>query len=140
KAILYFPSFNYSYENLDHLHQLLQHQNTVNSLSDGGAHCGYICDVSMPTFMLSYWARDRKRGPQLPLEWVVKRQTSDTAKGHGRHGRGVLAEGMKADVNIVDPNTLKIHSPEMVFDLPAGGRRRVRRADGYIATLVNGEP
>ncbi|MCC2597104.1 amidohydrolase family protein [Pusillimonas sp. MFBS29] len=140
KAILYFPSFNYSYENLDHLHQLLQHDNTVNSLSDGGAHCGYICDVSMPTFMLSYWTRDRKRGPQLPLEWVVKRQTSDTAKVYGLHDRGLLTEGMKADINIIDPDILRIHSPEMVFDLPAGGRRLVQRADGYIATIVNGQP
>jgi len=140
KAILYFPSFNYSYENLDHLHQLLQHENTVNSLSDGGAHCGYICDVSMPTFMLSYWTRDRKRGRQLPLEWVVKRQTADTARVYGLHDRGVLAEGRKADINIIDPAALKLYGPEMAYDLPAGGRRLVQRADGYVATLVNGVP
>jgi N-acyl-D-aspartate/D-glutamate deacylase len=139
-AILYYPSFNYSYEHLDHLHQLLQHQNTVNSLSDGGAHCGYICDVSMPTFMLSYWTRDRQRGPRLPLEWVVRRQTSDTARVYGLHDRGLLAPGRKADVNIIDPVGLRLYSPEMVHDLPAGGRRLVQRADGYVATLVNGQP
>lgn len=140
KAILYYPSFNYSYENLDHLHELLQHQNTVNSLSDGGAHCGYICDVSMPTFMLSYWTRDRVRGPQLSPEWVVKRQTFDTAKVYGLNDRGLLKEGYKADVNIIDPASLKLHCPEMIFDLPAGGRRLVQRADGYVATIVNGVP
>lgn len=139
-AILYYPSFNYSYENLDHLHELMQHENTVNSLSDGGAHCGYICDVSMPTFMLSYWTRDRTRGPHLPLEWIVKRQTADTASVYGLSDRGMLKAGLKADINIIDPKALKLHTPEMVFDLPAGGRRLVQRADGYIATIVNGEP
>ncbi|MVW77727.1 N-acyl-D-amino-acid deacylase family protein [Bordetella sp. 02P26C-1] len=140
KAILYYPSFNYSYESLDHLHQLMQHPNTVNSLSDGGAHCGYICDVSMPTFMLSFWTRDRKRGPLLSLEHVVKRQTLDTAKVYGLHDRGLLREGYKADINIVDPAAVTVHCPEMVFDLPAGGRRLIQRADGYVATLVNGMP
>lgn len=140
KAILYFPSFNYSYENLDHLHELLQHDNTVNSLSDGGAHCGYICDVSMPSFMLSYWTRDRKRGAQLPLEWVVKRQTADTARVYGLHDRGLLVAGRKADINIIDPGALRLHGPEMVYDLPAGGRRLVQKADGYVATIVNGMP
>ena len=140
KAILYYPSFNYSYENLDHLHELMQHANTVNSLSDGGAHCGYICDVSLPSFMLSFWTRDRKRGPLLPLEHVVKRQTLDTASIYGLHDRGLLRAGYKADVNIIDPKAIRIHCPEMVFDLPAGGRRLVQRADGYLATLVNGLP
>jgi len=140
KAILYYPSFNYSYENLDHLHELMQHANTVNSLSDGGAHCGYICDVSMPSFMLSFWTRDRKRGPLLPLEHIVKRQTLDTAAIYGLHDRGLLRAGYKADVNIIDPNAIKVHCPEMVFDLPAGGRRLVQRADGYLATVVNGLP
>ncbi|GAB2908590.1 D-aminoacylase [Paralcaligenes sp. KSB-10] len=140
EAILYYPSFNYSYGHLDHLHQLLQHDNTVNSLSDGGAHCGYICDVSMPTFMLSYWTRDRTRGPQLPLEFVVKRQTADTARVYGLHDRGLLQPGYKADINVIDPRALKLHGPEMRFDLPGGGRRLVQRADGYVATIVNGEP
>ncbi len=140
QAILYYPSFNYSYENLDHLHQLMQHPNTVNSLSDGGAHCGYICDVSMPTFMLSHWTRDRRRGPLLDLEHVVKRQTRDTASVYGLQDRGLLRPGYKADVNIIDPAAVRVHCPEMVFDLPGGGRRLIQRADGYVATLVNGVP
>lgn len=140
QAILYYPSFNYSYENLDHLHQLMQHGNTVNSLSDGGAHCGYICDVSLPTFMLTHWTRDRRRGPLLPLEHVVRRQTHDTAMVYGLADRGMLRAGYKADVNIIDPEALRVHCPEMVFDLPGGGRRLVQRADGYLATLVNGVP
>ncbi|MDM9559650.1 N-acyl-D-amino-acid deacylase family protein [Bordetella petrii] len=140
KAILYYPSFNYSYENLDHLHELMQHPNTVNSLSDGGAHCGYICDVSMPSFMLSFWTRDRKRGPRLGLEHVVKRQTADTARVYGLHDRGILRPGYKADINVIDPQAIRVHCPEMVFDLPAGGRRLVQRADGYVATLVAGTP
>lgn len=140
QAILYYPSFNYSYENLDHLHQLMQHPNTVNSLSDGGAHCGYICDVSMPTFMLTHWTRDRSRGPLLALEHIVQRQTHDTARVYGLQDRGLLQAGYKADINIIDPQALKVHCPEMVFDLPGGGRRLVQRADGYIATLVNGIP
>ncbi len=140
KAILYYPSFNYSNENLDHLHELMQHPNTVNSLSDGGAHCGYICDVSLPSFMLSFWARDRKRGPLLALEHLVKRQTLDTARLYGLHDRGLLRTGYKADVNIIDPKAIRLHCPEMVFDLPSGGRRLVQRADGYLATLVNGLP
>ncbi|TEA79054.1 N-acyl-D-amino-acid deacylase family protein [Allopusillimonas ginsengisoli] len=140
KAFLYYPSFNYAYGHLNHVHEMLQHDNTVNSLSDGGAHCGYICDVSLPTFMLSYWTRDRKRGDTLPLERVVKRQTADTARVYGLHDRGTLMPGFKADINVIDPAMLKLHGPEMVFDLPAGGRRLVQRADGYVATLVNGEP
>lgn len=138
--ILYYPSFNYSYENLDHLYELLQHSNTVNSLADGGAHCGYICDVSMPTFMLTHWVRGRSRGPQLPLEWIVRRQTLDTAQLYGLQDRGVIKPGYKADVNIIDPQALTLYSPEMVFDLPAGGRRLIQRADGYVATIVAGKP
>ncbi|NYT82189.1 amidohydrolase family protein [Alcaligenaceae bacterium] len=140
KAFLYYPSFNYSYGHLDHVHEMLQHDSTVNSLSDGGAHCGYICDISLPTFMISYWTRDRERGHKLPLERVIKRQTSDTARVYGLHDRGMLKPGLKADINVIDPKALRLHGPEMVFDLPAGGRRLVQRADGYVATLVNGEP
>jgi N-acyl-D-aspartate/D-glutamate deacylase len=140
KAILYYPSFNYSYGDLDHLRAMLQHPGTVNSLADGGAHCGYICDVSMPTFMLTHWTRERTRGELLPLEAVVKRQTQDTARVYGLHDRGTLKAGMKADINIIDYDRLRLYAPEMVFDLPAGGRRLVQRADGYVATLVAGQP
>ena len=140
KAILYYPSFNYSYGTLSHLHEMLQHPATVNSLSDGGAHCGYICDVSMPTFMLTHWARERSRGPRLALEAMVKRQSADTARLYGMTDRGTLLPGMKADVNVIDYARLRLHAPRMAFDLPAGGRRLVQEADGYVATMVAGVP
>lgn len=140
KGLLYFPVFNYSYGDLSQIHTELQHPRTLMSLADGGAHVGYVCDVSMPTFMLTHWARDRSRGPKLPLELLVKKQTRDTAQVYGLHDRGLLAPGMKADVNIIDFARLQLDLPHFVFDLPAGGRRLTQSAQGYIATLVNGEP
>lgn len=139
KGLLYFPVFNYSDGNLSLIHTELQHPRTMMSLADGGAHVGYVCDVSMPTFMLTHWARDRTRGPTLPLELLVKKQTRDTAQVYGLHDRGLLAPGMKADVNIIDFDRLRLDLPHFVFDLPAGGRRLTQSASGYIATLVNGE-
>jgi N-acyl-D-aspartate/D-glutamate deacylase len=109
------------------------------SLADGGAHCGYICDVSMPTYMLTHWARDRKRGPILPLELMVQRQTRDTARIYGMHDRGVLKPGALADINIIDFDKLRIPPPFVAFDLPAGGRRLVQTAQGYIGTMKSGE-
>jgi N-acyl-D-aspartate/D-glutamate deacylase len=139
-AMLYYPSFNYSYGNLDHLHEWLQSDVTVNSLSDGGAHCNYICDVSMPTFMLTHWSRSRTRGDKFSVEAMVKRQTHDTARIYGMNDRGTLQVGKKADINIIDYDKLRLYAPEMVYDLPAGGRRLTQRCDGYIATLVAGQP
>jgi len=139
EAIVYFPSFNYAYGHLDHLHIQLQHPRTMMSLADGGAHCGYICDVSMPTFMLTHWARDRTRGPRLPLELMVRRQTADTAAVYGLADRGRIAPGLKADLNIIDFDRLRLRPPTIEFDLPAGGRRLVQTADGYVATMVAGE-
>jgi len=110
----------------------------VLSLSDGGAHCGVICDASFPTYMLTHWVRDRTRGPTLPLETVVSMQTRETARLYGLNDRGVLAPGMKADINVIDFDRLEIQAPEMVFDLPADGRRMIQRATGYIATIVSG--
>ncbi|MCS6763275.1 MAG: amidohydrolase family protein [Candidatus Protistobacter heckmanni] len=140
KAILYYPNFNYSYGHLDHLHEMLQHPGTVNSLSDGGAHCGYICEVSMPTFMLSHWTRDRTRGAKLRLKDVVKRQTLDTARVYGLQDRGALKPGMKADLNVIDYDRLRLYAPEMVFDLPVGGHHLIQHADGSLATVVAGKP
>ena len=109
-------------------------------LSDAGAHCGAICDGGMPTFMLSHWARDRSRGNKtLPLAHMVKRQTKDTAEAFGLLDRGVLAPGYRADVNLIDFNRLDLRKPEVAHDLPAGGRRLIQRADGYVATLAAGE-
>jgi N-acyl-D-amino-acid deacylase len=139
KGIIYFPSFNYAYNDLSQLHTQLQHPKTMMSLADGGAHCGYICDVSMPTYMLTHWARDRKRGPTLPLELMVKRQTQDTAQIYGMKDRGVLKPGYLADINIIDFDNLSLPSPYVAFDLPAGGRRLVQTADGYLATIKTGQ-
>ena len=104
-----------------------------------GAHCGLICDGSFPTFLLTHWGRDRKRGERLPLERLVQRQTRDTAALVGLRDRGMLAPGMKADVNLIDWTRSRCAPPEMVYDLPAGGRRLVQRARGYRATLSRGE-
>ncbi len=138
RGYIYLPLLNYAEFNFDHIHAMMYDPNTVLSLSDGGAHCGVICDASFPTYMLTHWVRDRKRGPTLPLEKVVAMQTRDTARLYGLNDRGVLAVGMKADVNIIDFEHLAIQAPEMVFDLPANGRRMIQRASGYIATIVNG--
>lgn len=137
-GIIYFPSFNYAYNDLSQLHTQLQHPRTMMSLADGGAHCGYICDVSMPTYMLTHWARDRRRGPTLPLELMVRRQTHDTARIYGMNDRGLLAPGQLADVNIIDYDRLRLPPPYVAFDLPAGGRRLVQTAEGYVATLKRG--
>ena len=138
RGYIYLPLLNYTNFNFDHIHEMMNHPATVLSLSDGGAHCGVICDASFPTYMLTHWARDRARGPRLPLEQVVHMQTQRTATLYGLHDRGVLAAGMKADVNIIDYDRLRILPPEMVFDLPAQGRRMIQRSEGYRATIVSG--
>ena len=139
KGLLYFPIFNYSYGDLSQLHTQLQHPRTMMSLADGGAHVGYVCDVSMPTFMLTHWARDRTRGPKLSLEMLVKKQTRDTAEVYGLHDRGLIAPGMKADLNIIDFDALTLDLPHFVYDLPAGGGRLTQPAKVYLATLVAGQ-
>lgn len=138
RGYIYLPLLNYTNFNFDHIHEMMQHPATILSLSDGGAHCGVICDASFPTYMLTHWVRDRTRGERLSLEKVVSMQTRDTARLYGLHDRGVLAPGMKADVNIIDFDRLRINAPEMVFDLPADGRRMIQKAEGYRATIVNG--
>ena len=139
RELLYMPFANYSDYNFDALREMLTDPITALGLSDGGAHCGLICDASMPSYMLTHWVRDRSRGERLPIELAVKRQTSDTAKFYGLRDRGVLAPGMKADLNVIDLAGLRLHPPEMVFDLPAGGRRLVQHVDGYKYTVVSGE-
>ncbi len=140
EGIVYFPIFNYSYHDFSHLHQLLQHPSTMISLGDGGAHVGYISDAALPTFMLTHWTRDRSRGPTLALEDIVRRQTSHTASVYGLHDRGLLQVGKKADVNIIDYERLACEAPYMAYDLPAGGKRLLQKARGYLATLVSGQP
>lgn len=138
RGYIYLPLLNYAKFNFDHIADMMNHPATVLSLSDGGAHCGVICDASFPTYMLTYWVRDRERGERLPLEKVVAMQTRDTARLYGMNDRGMLAPGLKADINIIDFERLQILAPEMIFDLPAEGRRLVQRAEGYRATVVSG--
>jgi N-acyl-D-aspartate/D-glutamate deacylase len=138
RELLYLPFLNYSGFDFEPIREMLLHPRTVIGLADGGAHCGVICDAGTPTFLLTHWARDRRRGDRLPLQHLVRRQTHDTAALYGLLDRGVLAPGMKADVNLIDLDALALDAPEMVFDLPARGRRLVQRARGYRATIVSG--
>jgi N-acyl-D-amino-acid deacylase len=138
--MLFFPITNYVHGDHGVVRRMLTDPATLLGLGDGGAHCGIICDSSVPSFMLTHWVRDRVRGPRLDLEWVVKRQTSETADFFGFTDRGRLAAGMKADVNIIALDRLRLHHPELTNDLPAGGRRLVQRVDGYRATIVSGVP
>jgi N-acyl-D-aspartate/D-glutamate deacylase len=139
RALLYRPLLNYSSFDLGAIREMLIHPLTVPGLGDAGAHCGLICDGSFPTYLLLHWGRDRKRGARLPVEQLVKRQTADTASLVGLHDRGTLAPGKKADLNLIDPDALALAHPEIVYDLPAGGKRLVQRARGYRATLVSGD-
>jgi N-acyl-D-aspartate/D-glutamate deacylase len=139
QELLYFPLFNYSDGNMDSTLEMLRHPVAAIGLSDGGAHCGVICDASTPTYLLTHWARDRDRGERIPLEWAVMKQTRDTAALYGLNDRGTLEPGKKADVNVIDFDNLALHAPTMAFDLPGDARRLIQRADGYSATVVTGE-
>ena len=137
RELVLFTIGGYSHGSLDDMKEMLLHPNSALGLSDGGAHCGVICDASAPTFMLSHWARDRAEG--LPLEFVVKKMTRDTAHLYGLEDRGVIAPGFKADLNVVDLEHLNLRLPQLVTDLPAGARRLIQRADGWKATICSGE-
>ena len=137
-AMLMLPFFNYADGDCGAIYEMLQSPAGVSGLSDGGAHCGLICDASYPTFLLTHWARDRHRGPKFSLEYVVRKQTMDTATLFGLSDRGVIQVGKKADLNVIDMDALRLGVPEMVYDLPAGGRRLLQGATGYDATIVNG--
>jgi N-acyl-D-amino-acid deacylase len=137
-GMLYAPFFNYAYGDLSMTYEATQHPFTRMGLSDAGAHCGAICDGGTPTFMLTHWVRDRTRGPRLPIEHVVHRQTRQTAELYGLRDRGLVAPGMRADLNLIDLEVLSFGPPRMAFDLPAQGRRLVQRATGYRATFCAG--
>jgi N-acyl-D-aspartate/D-glutamate deacylase len=139
RAFLFAPLASYVDHNLDAIHEMITDPTTVLGLSDGGAHCGLICDVSMPTYLLTHWVKGRTRGARLDLEQAISLQTSRTAAAYGFTDRGALVEGKRADVNLIDLEAMHLRAPEMVHDLPAGGRRLVQRADGYVATLVAGQ-
>ena len=139
RAFLYFPMQNYAAGDLEVVRTMLENPNTLSALSDGGAHVGAICDVSMPTSMLTHWCRDRTRGPRLDLVQAIKGQTRDTARAVGLEDRGVLAPGYLADVNVIDFERLRLKAPHMVYDLPTGARRLMQEAEGYVATIKTGQ-
>lgn len=139
KELFYQPLGGYQGFSLEAQKRLLEHPNVLFGLSDGGAHCGVIADAGMPTFIMTHWGRDRTRGDKMSLEFIVNKLTSNTAQAFGMFDRGELREGLIADINIIDFEALRLHRPEAVFDLPAGGRRLVQRAEGYELTIKAGE-
>ena len=138
RALLYFPVYNYAEFNLDNVRTMMTHPLALPGLSDAGAHVGTICDASFPSFLLAYWARDRASA-RIPLERVVQMITSDTARYLGVRDRGELLPGLRADINVIAHDKLRLHPPKMVADLPAGGKRLLQEVDGYRATFVAGE-
>jgi len=138
RAMLMVPIFGYSDNDHEALREMLLHPAAVIGLADGGAHVAMVCDASMPTYLLTHWARDRRRGETLPLEYLIRKQTRDTAHLYGLTDRGEVAEGKKADLNVIDFDTLFLDVPRMAHDLPAGGGRLLQDARGYAATVVSG--
>ncbi|HKK51541.1 MAG TPA: amidohydrolase family protein, partial [Myxococcota bacterium] len=139
RQLLMLTLLNYSGYDLEPVREMLTHPRTAFGLGDGGAHCGAICDASTPTSLLEHWVKRRTRGPRLPIEWVIKKMTADTARLYGLGDRGILAPGKKGDLNVIDMDRLQVELPEMVHDLPAGAPRFIQRARGYEATVVSGE-
>jgi N-acyl-D-aspartate/D-glutamate deacylase len=138
RGMLYVPFLNYADGNLDATREMLTDPHSVPGLSDGGAHCGIICDASFPTYLLTHWTRDRTRGEKLSIPFVVAAQSRKTALSVGLTDRGVIAPGYKADVNVIDYDRLHLHPPKVHYDLPVGGRRLLQQVDGYDATIVSG--
>jgi N-acyl-D-aspartate/D-glutamate deacylase len=138
RGLLYVPILNYSNGDLEPAREMLLHPRAAAGLGDGGAHCGVICDASQPTFMLTHWTRDRTRGERLPLEWVVKKQSHDTARLYGLGDRGTVEVGAVADLNLIDYDNLQMGNPTVVNDLPAGGARLLQDATGYVETIKSG--
>jgi N-acyl-D-aspartate/D-glutamate deacylase len=136
RAFVMRPLLNFTEGNLDAVREMLLHPTTTWGLGDGGAHAGTTCDASTPTTMLTHWGRDRADG--IPLEVVVEKMTARTAALYGLGDRGRVLPGLRADLNVIDHDHLILHAPEMVHDLPAGARRFVQRASGYVATIVRG--
>jgi len=140
KELFYQPLGGYQTYNFDFFRANMEHPNVLFGLSDGGAHCGVIADAGMPSFILTYWGRDRRKGEQMPLEFLVRKLSRDTAEAYGMNDRGLLRPGMLADVNVIDFDRLQLRRPEAVFDLPAGGKRLVQRVDGYQHIIKSGQP
>lgn len=138
EGLIYFPIFNYNEGNLDTVRKMLDHPRALSGLSDAGAHVGTVCDASFTTFMLTHWVQGREKDT-LPLETVIEMLTQRNAKYLGLKDRGVLKVGMRADINAIDPQQLSVGMPQLVRDLPAGGKRFLQKAKGYVATWVAGE-
>jgi N-acyl-D-aspartate/D-glutamate deacylase len=139
RELFYQPLGGYFTYNFDFFRKNMQHPNVLFGLSDGGAHCGVIADAGMPTFILTHWGRDRTKGERIPLEFLVRKLTRDTAMAYGLSDRGQLKPGLLADLNVIDFDQLRLYRPEAIYDLPAGGRRLVQRADGYRYTVKSGQ-
>jgi N-acyl-D-aspartate/D-glutamate deacylase len=140
RGIINRPIINYADGDLEAVKTMVEHPHTLMGLGDGGAHVGLICDASSTTSMLTHWTRDRSRGARLPLGFVVRRLSRDNAAALGLNDRGVVAPGMKADLNVIDYDRLQARAPEVAYDLPAGGKRLLQKAEGYVATFVSGQP
>jgi N-acyl-D-aspartate/D-glutamate deacylase len=138
KGMLYVAFINYAHGNLDSVREMLNHPSAMPGLSDGGAHCGIICDASFPTFLLTHWTRDRKRGEKLSIEKVIELQCRKTARAVGLMDRGVIAPGYRADINVIDYDRLTLGAPRVDHDLPKGGRRLMQDVSGYDATILAG--
>jgi len=139
KRLIFEPIQDYAHGSLEPTYEMMRHPDTILGLGDGGAHLGLVCDASYPTTLLAYWTRDRVRGPRMPLAEAVKKLSADTARAIGLNDRGRIAPGLKADLNLIDYDRLQMGAPTAVYDLPAGGRRLVQKASGYVATVVSGE-
>jgi N-acyl-D-amino-acid deacylase len=137
-ALVLRPLLNYTNFSLDPVREMLLHPTSAWGLGDGGAHCGTTCDASTPTFMLAHWTRDRDH-ELLPLEWVVKKMTADTASMYGLGDRGTLTPGKLGDANVIDYAHVQLERPVMVHDLPGDARRFVQRARGFVTTVKSGE-
>jgi N-acyl-D-amino-acid deacylase len=139
EGLIFLPMLGYVDGDLDATAEMMRHPNSVYGLADGGAHCGLVSDASIPTFLLTHWARDRTRGERIPIEELVENQTRRTAQVYGLYDRGVIAAGMKADINVIDYDKLHIHAPKLVYDLPAQGKRFLQKITGYKATICSGQ-
>ena len=137
-TLLLYPFENYYHGDLEDIREMLTDPYSICGIGDAGAHVGTICDASYPTYLLTHWTRDRTRGERLPLEMVVNKQARRTAETYGLFDRGLLRPGYRADVNIIDHDALSVGRPEMIHDLPAGGKRLVQRPEGYLHTFVKG--
>jgi N-acyl-D-aspartate/D-glutamate deacylase len=138
RALLYFPVYNYTEGNFENVRTMMSLPNALPGLSDGGAHVGIICDGSFPSYLLSYWTRDRNTG-RFPLEWAIQFLTERPAEYLGLEDRGVLLVGKKADINVIDYQELSLDTPKMIDDLPGGASRLMQKASGFSATFVSGE-